>query len=1796
MYSKLSVIASIVILATTFLSVILPELNKSFVSAETDTVTKVLEHFTQPDLFTVDQLDLSGEWKFIVRTYEEGVLEELYRPDAPVDNWSTLQVPFTFMASAANSTIWLRRDFQVPKYLKETRVRLVFLGAFYKAYVWLNGVYLGEHEGYFSPFYFDVKEFLNDEDVNTLVVCLSTPVEYDLDNKQGILGVFNDWDMKPYPRWALGRLPERYEWVVPIGLWKPVVLAASGPVAVTVVLVDAQPDQNSGDAVARFRFYVTNEGETTDCELRFVIKPYNFEGKEGQGVLRFSVVKGEGKWVEATALIPEAKIWWLWDQGTPHLYTLEYELHSRGELQGRGKVRFGVRSVRESRITRSEARFTLNGRRVFLRGFNYISDFNLLRASIDVLKRDIEIIVRANANFVRVHAHVEPFEFYMLADEKGIAVQADGPLIWAYASRLGAADYTRFLERVKKQFVEMVLLLYNNPSVVLWTVHNEPPWASEWMGELYRLGVNRDLDTILSNLISSLDSQGRPIISGSGYEDQHVYYGWFSGSWVDFMNDYSTFPTEFGAQSFPSPDSPFWSIVNVSGWPIRVGDDIYHELTYRGFYWASGYVKLPYGVPEEYASLRDYIEASQEYQALLLRTAITRYRTLKFNVTAGAAVFIFKDSFPAVSFSVVDYFGVPKRSYRVVADAFKPTKVLITWGGDFSIEGFDVVYEPNTSLKAEIWVANDFWNLTGSALLRWRLVDVNTSLTLRSGFVEVDLPRSDHPPRRALSLSMETPGFTDGTHVLKLTVSLSFSDGKIIDEEDFEFLVKPLGKVIVALNGSNKPLEFYIISSKFNFFIRSNGTHLQFALPAGVKASIYGPVIDPEEVYLPVALDIGSIKPGVTSISLNLFKGSFYVVKVVPSDLGRKQLPKIRLNLKPLTDFNASYMMPYSEDADILLALGLRGNTFVIPANTPVRVTCAVDGVLTLERELVLQPSETYVENELAILLVTQALNLGKRTLAQAQSKLAQAERQGFYAGLTSQMIREAQDFLEKAVEVSSSLPELAAALSQEAYMLLQNALTRLNEIRASTPLSLPALFLLLLLSSLGLAGVTVEDESKRPAVGTALLVSLGVLIYLTHPGVMVSNTMELFIGLYVSFFTLVALLLLPHLLEGVKSEKGVPIFSAAASALSIAARNLRRRGLRTSLALISIIAMTLAVTNLSSLNFYVASREIVTTARSPEDSDSALMIYSVNGLSLEDILYVSSQPEVREFGFKVESLPNAQPYAYVAKRAVRAYMSLTGYTPFNLHDAVNPETLTKLRERNDAVVVSSSWKSSGVEVGDTFEVGGLKLRVFGFFNESLLASLKDLGSHDFLPRVIYPDGTTGSAHPDEVIIVSADAALKLGGRISRIYVKSGNAEELKSLARRLSVQAGYLVVARPAGDFLRVYFTGPAAEFRGSEAIVPLALVFVNVASVVLASVYERKREIFTLASVGMNPTHILLVFVSEAVLLGFTGGSLGYVLGIAAFRVFQGFGAQIPVDVKTGLADMIAVVTLSVASSVAAALIPAMKASAYTTPSLSRKWRLEAEIIGDEWRVDIPARISAEKADQFAEYLIERLREEEHGIERAITNTNLLKSFDDSFPIYEVRFTYSRGGGKPFNAQTRLILRPLTQEFYGATLFVRPTSVYARFSQSYVQEVASFLRGIILEWASLRVRLMVPVGSSVTHVVELIRHYHPQLVVLVTRREGESLSRDVKVRLRNMGLRPPAVEVVYLKGRGIEDIVNEIRNYLLKVDIVALDSDDGLLSASIALAAALENRRVSIIKGGRIEEVGIDRLLKPL
>jgi putative ABC transport system permease protein len=117
---------------------------------------------------------------------------------------------------------------------------------------------------------------------------------------------------------------------------------------------------------------------------------------------------------------------------------------------------------------------------------------------------------------------------------------------------------------------------------------------------------------------------------------------------------------------------------------------------------------------------------------------------------------------------------------------------------------------------------------------------------------------------------------------------------------------------------------------------------------------------------------------------------------------------------------------------------------------------------------------------------------------------------------------------------------------------------------------------------------------------------------------------------------------------------------------------------------------------------------------------------------------------------------------------------------------------------------------------------------------------------------------------------------------------------------------------------------------------IMLVAIVLVSVMNVMLMAVYERIREIGTLAAIGTPPRRILGLYVGEGLLLGLLGAAIGVALSLAIVALLNvwplkfPFGRQIiTLQPALSVAEIVTVALLVIGMAVLASLQPAWRAS---------------------------------------------------------------------------------------------------------------------------------------------------------------------------------------------------------------------------------------------------------------------------
>ena len=115
------------------------------------------------------------------------------------------------------------------------------------------------------------------------------------------------------------------------------------------------------------------------------------------------------------------------------------------------------------------------------------------------------------------------------------------------------------------------------------------------------------------------------------------------------------------------------------------------------------------------------------------------------------------------------------------------------------------------------------------------------------------------------------------------------------------------------------------------------------------------------------------------------------------------------------------------------------------------------------------------------------------------------------------------------------------------------------------------------------------------------------------------------------------------------------------------------------------------------------------------------------------------------------------------------------------------------------------------------------------------------------------------------------------------------------------------------------------------------IAIVLISIMNVMVMAVYERVREIGTIAAIGTLPGKIVAMFLIEGFSLGFLGAVVGDILGIAVISILSmakfsfNFGRQkgLLLSPSINLQDILLISIIVITISVLASLQPAYKAS---------------------------------------------------------------------------------------------------------------------------------------------------------------------------------------------------------------------------------------------------------------------------
>ncbi len=386
--------------------------------------------YPRPQLMRDSFFSLNGEWDIEVSDKSGSKSGKIIVPYPPESSLSGIGD-----AAAGAKKLNYKKAFILPEGFVCERVILNIGAADQRAKVYLNGECLGEHRGGYFPFSFDITEHLKPQN------------ELEIEVFDDTLDI-----TEPYGKQRAKRGGMWYTSVS--GIWQSVWLESVPREYVRSLKIDMR--ENGAVITA-------------------------------EGVKNGSVqVEGEGEYPLVNGVCEvrlENPV--CWSPENPHLYYFTL-------TAGADKIKsyFAARTLEIKEVDKI-ARLCLNGKPYFFNGLldqGYFEDGIFTPKTLDEYERDVRLAKELGFNMLRKHIKIEPERFYFECDRQGIAVFQDMVNNGDYSFLRDTALPTIGLKRrrdsrahknktAREKFItdmeRTVKLLYNHPSICLWTIFNE---------------------------------------------------------------------------------------------------------------------------------------------------------------------------------------------------------------------------------------------------------------------------------------------------------------------------------------------------------------------------------------------------------------------------------------------------------------------------------------------------------------------------------------------------------------------------------------------------------------------------------------------------------------------------------------------------------------------------------------------------------------------------------------------------------------------------------------------------------------------------------------------------------------------------------------------------------------------------------------------------------------------------------------------------------------------------------------------------------------------------------------------------------------------------------------------------------------------------------------------------------------------------------------------------------------------------------------------------------------------------
>ena len=456
---------------------------------------------------------------------------------------------------------WYRHEIDFPAEMVDHHVELDFDAIAKISEVWVNGVEVGSHTGMFGELKCDLTHAVRPGKNVIAVHVIGIPPK---NGDDSVVGVAVTMEVTSA---MLNSLPHGMLRDDASGIWQPVKLVITKPVAVNDVYIRPRLDGADFDVEVR-----NDDALTQDAEVGYTIRSAQDNSVLYTSTQQQDVSVPQGGTQTVTISTPQLSPK-LWTPAEPNLYHLEIQVGLGRAVVDRTSTEFGFRT-----FVTDHGRFLLNGKPYWLRGADHFP--NSLQPNNDELARKfIQLAHDGNVRMTRSHAVPMSETWLKAADEIGLGVSYEGT--WPWLMLKGEPPDEKLLKVWKDEFSSLIHKYRNHPSILIWTVNNEmkfpifdqkdpdllkKKWTilDDMIKTMRRIDSTRLIVADSSYTRHGVGNEYAQFIKPNGFDDGdiddlHAYYGWYEPSFFHF------FKGELGSHAWP--DRPLISQEMSTGYP-----------------------------------------------------------------------------------------------------------------------------------------------------------------------------------------------------------------------------------------------------------------------------------------------------------------------------------------------------------------------------------------------------------------------------------------------------------------------------------------------------------------------------------------------------------------------------------------------------------------------------------------------------------------------------------------------------------------------------------------------------------------------------------------------------------------------------------------------------------------------------------------------------------------------------------------------------------------------------------------------------------------------------------------------------------------------------------------------------------------------------------------------------------------------------------------------------------------------------------------------------------------------------